>query len=195
MGCSVNDYLVVNILEIFAVFFACLVVCLRNCIKSVLSLIACFVFTACVWVNLNAEFLAVVLVLVYVGAVLVLFVFVVMLIDTTQENVSMIVQFFVLVFSIGVILLCLYKFLNISLLDWFNVIINERVCYCKNTIEVIGLFLYATRLLPIVLAGILLLVGIVAAVGLVYRGNQDRKTQSVERQVSTVPSVKLIKDL
>jgi NADH-quinone oxidoreductase subunit J len=191
----VGESLLVNILESCAVFFACLVVCLRNCVKSVLSLIACFVFTACVWVNLNAEFLAVVLVLVYVGAVLVLFVFVVMLVDTTQDNVPMAVQFSIVIFFTGIILLGLYKFLNISLLDWFNVIINEKMCYCKNTIEIIGLFLYATRLLPIVLAGILLLTGIIAAVGLVYRGNQDRKTQSVGHQVSAVSGVKLIKDL
>lgn len=190
-----EESLLINILESFAVFFACLVVCLRSCVKSVLSLIACFVFTACVWVNLNAEFLAVVLVLVYVGAVLVLFVFVVMLVDTTQENTSMVVRFSLVIFSIGIVLLGLHKFFNISLLDWFSIIINERMCYCKNTIEIIGLYLYATRLLPIVLAGILLLTGIVAAVGLVYRGKQDRKTQSVGRQVSAVSSVKLIKDL
>ncbi len=61
-----------------------MVVFLRNTVKSVLFLILTFISTACLWLLLEAEFLAVTLILVYVGAVIVLFLFVIMMID--QED-------------------------------------------------------------------------------------------------------------
>ena len=63
------------------VFAAAMVVSIRNPVKSALFLVLAFFSAACLWITLEAEFLAIVLVLVYVGAVMVLFLFVVMMLD------------------------------------------------------------------------------------------------------------------
>src|SRR5438105_1990861 len=68
-----------------SIFSSILVVLSKNTVKSVLFLILTFVSTACLWLLLEAEFLAITLILVYVGAVIVLFLFVVMMIDQEFE--------------------------------------------------------------------------------------------------------------
>ena len=62
------------------------VIIVRNPVHSALSLVLCFVTSAAIWLLIEAEFLAVVLVLVYVGAVMVLFLFVVMMLDINTEE-------------------------------------------------------------------------------------------------------------
>src|SRR5947209_14502755 len=62
------------------------VITARNPVYSALALVMCFISSAAIWLLLEAEFLAVVLVLVYVGAVMVLFLFVVMMIDVYLEE-------------------------------------------------------------------------------------------------------------
>ena len=74
-----------SILAGIAIFSSIMVVLSKNTVKSVLFLILSFVSTACLWLFVDAEFLAVTLVLVYVGAVIVLFLFVVMMIDQEFE--------------------------------------------------------------------------------------------------------------
>jgi NADH-quinone oxidoreductase subunit J len=71
---------------IVAVAGALMVISLRNTVHSVLSLVLTFFSVACLWLLLQAEFLGIVLVLVYVGAVMVLFLFVVMMLDIDQER-------------------------------------------------------------------------------------------------------------
>ena len=63
------------------IFAAAMVVTIRNPVKAALFLVLAFFSAACVWLTLEAEFLAIVLVLVYVGAVMVLFLFVVMMLE------------------------------------------------------------------------------------------------------------------
>src|SRR6186713_2441919 len=70
----------------FLVLAALGVIVSRNPVHSALSLVVCFVTSAAIWLLIEAEFLAVVLVLVYVGAVMVLFLFVVMMLDINTES-------------------------------------------------------------------------------------------------------------
>ncbi|MFZ0486480.1 MAG: NADH-quinone oxidoreductase subunit J, partial [Arenicellales bacterium] len=69
------------VFSLVLVFAATMVITMRNPVKSALFLVLAFFSAACVWMTLEAEFLAIVLVLVYVGAVMVLFLFVVMMLD------------------------------------------------------------------------------------------------------------------
>src|SRR3954451_12293586 len=71
----------------FLVLAALGVITSRNPVYSALSLVVCFITSAAIWLLIEAEFLAVVLILVYVGAVMVLFLFVVMMLDINVEEV------------------------------------------------------------------------------------------------------------
>lgn len=190
-----QDSLVFYVFSGLAVLSACLVVCARSCVKSVLALIFCFVMTACTWLSMNAEFLAVVLILVYVGAVLVLFLFVVMMIDVGKEKSSLAVSFIVSAFVICLVLYVSQSIFNVDVSSWFGVTLGERLPYEQNTVEIVGLYLYISRLFSIIVVGILLLVGIVVAVGLTFRGPQNRKVQDIGKQVAAEINVKLLKKL
>lgn len=180
-----------------SLLFACFVVCLRNTVKAVLSLILCFFFTACLWLLLNAEFLAIVLILVYVGAVLVLFLFVVMMIDVTTEDLNYTTYRFYAVFVCVVLFFFIsYNFLNFNCLVLFTRIdsdIKFLNILCDTKVSNLGVLLYTSRLFVFELAGILLLVGIVSAIVLSFRGVQkDRKIQNVFKQITKNSNVSYI---
>jgi NADH-quinone oxidoreductase subunit J len=92
------------------IFYACstlliasalMVISSKNSVRSVMFLILCFFYAACLWMLLEAEFLAILLVLVYVGAVMVLFLFVVMMIDIDYSELK---QSFTRYLPIGLII-------------------------------------------------------------------------------------------
>src|SRR5215469_17002622 len=72
--------------SIVTVAAALSVITLRNSVQAVLALVLTFFSTACIWMLAEAEFLAIALIVVYVGAVMVLFLFVVMMLDINQEH-------------------------------------------------------------------------------------------------------------
>ena len=161
------------------------VVMLKNPIKSVLSLILTFFLTAMLWLLLKAEFLAILLVIIYVGAVLVLFLFAIMLLDfdllyTKSKYIKFwllfVFLFFVLFFSI------LYL---ISLSVGNNEILTEKAVskfVFVSDVKLLGNLLYSTFLIEFELAGFLLLVGIIVAITLIFTGEKRRKTQSMSEQ-------------
>ena len=85
----------------FALIFSALrVITVNNPVKAAIYLVFCFFFSAILWLLLNAEFLSIILILVYVGAVMVLFLFVVMMLDI---NLAKIQEGFVNYFPVGLI--------------------------------------------------------------------------------------------
>lgn len=179
-----------------SIFSSILVVLSKNTVKSVLFLILSFVATACLWILLEAEFLAVTLVLVYVGAVIVLFLFVVMMIDQEFEikNVSISKYSIIIIFtSLGLLTLLL------SLMNPYtygaDISIPEIHGGISN-VKMLGNLLYKKYLLEFELAGLLLLVGMVAAIAVSFRGKQDRLSQDISEQINTTSSnrLKLIKE-
>ena len=161
---------------------ACCVVCLTNCVYSVFSLIFCFLCTACLWLFLNAEFFAIVLVLVYVGAVLVLFLFVVMLVDV-QENITydFFLKFLYMFLLFVLFFLILYYFFNINYFSYLKINEYLKIMFYEYDprIEVLGVFLCVSRLFEFILIGILFLVGIIITITLILKDNQNIKKQSV----------------
>ncbi len=162
------------------------VIASRNAVYSALALVLCFVTSAAIWLLIQAEFLAVVLVLVYVGAVMVLFLFVVMMLDVNIEELregfvryawlGWLTAAAVIVEIVGVIWA---KGLGV---DISKVPVNVAAD-ASNTRE-LGMVLYTKYLYPFELAAVLLLVAIVAAIALTMRRRPGLKVQDIGKQVA-----------
>jgi NADH-quinone oxidoreductase subunit J len=163
------------------------VITARNPVYSALALVLCFITSAAIWLLIEAEFLAVVLVLVYVGAVMVLFLFVVMMLDI---NLAELRKGFTRFAWLGV-LVALAVTAEIAGVVWARGGLGldasrgpapEPAGY-SNTLE-LGSVLYTRYAYPLELAAVLLLVAIVAAISLTMRRRAGLKHQDVSRQVA-----------
>ena len=168
------------------VFAALRVITARNPVHSALFLVLTFVSTACIWMLLKAEFLAIVLVLVYVGAVMVLFLFVVMMLDINLDIVrqgfwrSLPVALFVgvlIVLELAAVLIL--NFGGISAAD-----APALPADYSNT-EALGALLYTDYVLAFEVAAVILLVAIVAAIALTLRRRKDVRYTDLSAAVRT----------
>jgi len=168
------------------VLSAGMVVTVRNPVHSALFLVMAFFASAALWILLEAEFLAITLVLVYVGAVMVLFLFVVMMLDI---NIVAMRQGFARYLPIGVIVAVLLVAVMVTAvggehfgLEKWSTPAAHGVDY-SNTKE-LGRLLYTEYLYPFEIAAMLLLVAIVAAIALTLRRRPGTRIQSVDQQVA-----------
>jgi NADH-quinone oxidoreductase subunit J len=163
------------------------VISARNPVYSALALVMCFITSAAIWLLIEAEFLAVVLVLVYVGAVMVLFLFVVMMLDV---NLAELRQGFTRFAWLGW-LTALAVIVEIVGVVWARGGLGidagrgatPTAATYSNTLE-LGRVLYTRYAYPFELAAMLLLVAIVAAIALTMRRRPGLKKQDVSRQVA-----------
>ncbi len=159
----------------------------RNPVYSALALVLCFVSSAAIWLLLQAEFLAVVLVLVYVGAVMVLFLFVVMMLDINIEKLR---EGFTRFAWLGW-LTALAVIFEIVGVVWVRGGLGidaskgaaDLPANYSNTLE-LGQVLYTKYVYPFELAAVLLLVAIVAAIALTMRKRPGHKVQDISKQVA-----------
>lgn len=160
------------------------VVTVRNSVQAVLCLVLTFFSAAVLWMLLEAEFLAVALVLVYVGAVMVLFLFVVMMLDvdfaSLKQGFTRYVPLGVLV-AIG-LLIGLYWVLRGEVFGLEAMPEPAKHGAEHSNIEVLGRLLYTDYFYAFEIAGVILLVAIVAAISLTFRGRRERRGQSVPTQ-------------
>ena len=167
-------------------FAALKVITSRNPVHSALYLVLCFFQASAIWILLQAEFLAISLILVYVGAVMVLFLFVVMMLDINIEAMRQgFWSHFPLAASIGALLALE---LASVLLGGFRLTqppaataLPDGVQY-SNTKD-LGVVLYTEYLYPLEIAAVILLVAIVAAIALTLRERKDSKAQNPSDQV------------
>ena len=162
------------------------VITARNPVHSVLFLVLCFFNAAILWLLIEAEFLAIVLVLVYVGAVMVLFLFVVMMLDINIEKLR---EGFARHAPLGG-LIALIVVIELYYVLWVKragVDVTGGVAPLpegySNT-EAIGAVLYTDYVYPFQLAAVVLLIAIVAAIALTMRRRPGLKTQDVSKQVA-----------
>ncbi len=171
--------------SILAIVSAMMVVTSKNSVKAVLFLVFSFFCTAGIWMLLEAEFLAIVLVLVYVGAVMVLFLFVVMMLDIEAAKLrgSFIKHwpFGILVAGILFALLLMTVGKNHFGVEWIAIPSPKAVDY--SNVKVLGTLLYSEYLLPFEIAGLILLVAMIAAIGLTFRGTRATKSQKSSMQI------------
>jgi NADH-quinone oxidoreductase subunit J len=159
------------------------VITARNPVHAALHLILAFFTCGGIWSLLQAEFLAIAIILVYVGAVMVLFLFVVMMLDINLDRVR---QGFwnylplgamlgvLMVVEMGVVLGS--KYLQVPALD---VIAPAGVSNTKS----IGALMFSDYVYPFELASVVLLVGMIAAIVLTYRGPKKTKYTNPNQQV------------
>ncbi|MBI2379661.1 MAG: NADH-quinone oxidoreductase subunit J [Gammaproteobacteria bacterium] len=165
---------------------ASLVVTTRNSVRATLFLVLCFVCSAILWMLLEAEFLAISLVLVYVGAVMVLFLFVVMMLDVDYAALkSGFVRFLPLALVVaGLVFAAIYSIVSSVHfgLEAYATPAAHPAEY--SNIKELGMLIYTDYFYPFELAAVLLLVAIVAAISLTFRGSRERKVQKPEWQVA-----------
>lgn len=159
------------------------VVTVGNPVYAVLFLVLSFFSAACIWLLLQAEFLAIVLVLVYVGAVMVLFLFVVMMLDIRSGLAKQPVSRFLPVGLLVAFAMALQMFLVIWTrgLETVGMPTPQPEGY-SHTRE-LGLLLYTDYLFAFEVAAVLLLVAIIAAIMLTHRRRTNTKQQDPSRQV------------
>jgi NADH-quinone oxidoreductase subunit J len=161
------------------------VVTARNSVHAVLHLVLAFFTSAALWMLMEAEFLAIALVLVYVGAVMVLFLFVVMMLDI---NTAPLREGFARYLPVG-ILIALLVIVEMALvfysgkgLEHADQAVRHAADY-SNTAE-LGNLLYTVYVYPFELAAVILLVAIVAAIALTHRRRPyETKYQTPSQQV------------
>jgi NADH-quinone oxidoreductase subunit J len=163
------------------------VITARNPVYSALALVLCFVTSAAIWLLIEAEFLAVVLVLVYVGAVMVLFLFVVMMLDIDLAELR---RGFTRFAWLGW-LTALAVIVEIVGVVWARGGLGIDASHggtptpadYSNTLE-LGRALYTRYAYPLELAAMVLLVAIIAAIALTHRHRVGLKYQDVDKQVA-----------
>jgi len=167
-----------------AVFAAVRVITARNPVHAALFLVLAFFSMAGIWILLEAEFLAITLVLVYVGAVMVLFLFVVMMLDVDLIQLR---EGFWRWFPFGVALALAMVGEMVWVLGGRQTaetganIVKHAADY-SNTKE-LGRLIYTEYAYPFELAAVLLLIAIVAAIALTLRQRRSAKRQDPSKQV------------
>ncbi|MDQ6955419.1 MAG: NADH-quinone oxidoreductase subunit J [Mariprofundaceae bacterium] len=162
------------------------VVLARNTMHSVMFLIFCFFNAAGLFFLLDAEFLGIILILIYVGAVMVLFMFVIMMLEVNQAKLK---EGFLQYLPIGgmIALILLIEFIAASGSGVFHTDAIAAVGHfgkdVNNTVE-IGKVLYTQYLLGFEIAAIILLVALVGSIVLTLRTRKDAKYQNISKQVN-----------
>jgi len=163
------------------VFAALRVVTARNPVHCALWLVLAFFTAAAHWLMLGAEFLAIVLVLVYVGAVMVLFLFVIMMLDVNFEHLRKGFRSYLPVgLTVGV--LVLVEMALVVLGGYVKPVVAPAAASADNT-RALGRILYTDYVYAFEIAAVILLVAIVAAIVLTHRTRKATKHQNPGEQV------------
>ena len=158
----------------------------RNTAKAALWLILTFFSAASLWLLLEAEFLAITLILIYVGAVMVLFMFVIKMLDTEKSTLrAQFTRYLPLgIFVSLVVIVQMALVLNAGPFDLESVAIPEQRGASYSNITAIAQQLYTIYVYPFELAAILLLIAIIAAITLVHRTQVNTKKQNITEQIN-----------
>jgi len=184
MDVKTGFFYVFSLVLLFAAFR---VITARNPVHAVLYLMLSFSQASAIWLLLKAEFLAITLVLVYLGAVMVLFLFVVMMLDIKIDSLK---QSFWKHFPLGATLGAIVVLeMSAVLLSGFKVsespkawLVLGQAQELSNTKE-LGKLLYTQYVYPIQVAAVILLVAMIAAIALTLRERKDSKAIDASLQV------------
>jgi NADH-quinone oxidoreductase subunit J len=163
------------------------VITARSTVHAALFLVLAFFSAACLWMLLRAEFLAITLVLVYVGAVMVLFLFVVMMLDINTDSFRE--GFWKHLPVAGLVGAVIAVQMALVLMRGFNVqppvlppAVAAKTAEMGNT-KLLGIEIYTDYLYPLQIAAVLLLVAIIAAIALTLRARKDSRHMDPGEQV------------
>lgn len=166
-------------------FAAFRVITARNPVHAVLYLMLAFSQASAIWLLLQAEFLAIVLVLVYLGAVMVLFLFVVMMLDVDMEGVRLgFWKHFPLAALVGVVIALEMAYV---LMGGFRetpvAAAAKSMAVDGSNTKALGILMYTEYLYPVQIAAVILVVAMIAAIALTLRQRKDTKFVHVQDQV------------
>ena len=187
---SILFYLVTSVI----IFSAVSLIFVNNTVHAALLLVLIFFNSAILWLLLKAEFLSIVLVLVYVGAVLVLFLFVIMLLDApVKKNISRKIY---LLFSITVSIIMFIELFIVIFYNNFSSIENTSTYSGVNNTYEIGMSLFTDHVLSFEITAFILLVAIIAAIAINTTGKKKVLRQNPSKQIlaNKGSRLKIIKD-
>jgi NADH-quinone oxidoreductase subunit J len=178
------------------IFSALRVITARNSVYAVLFLVLAFFTSAALWLLIEAEFLAITMILVYVGAVMVLFLFVVMMLDINVTSRESLIKYLPVGSAVATVIV-IEMVLMVTGTGYFDSdkyrLISNATGY-SNAKE-LGSILYTFYVYPFEIASIILLVAIIAAISLTLRRRLDTKSQNLHQQIQFLKNdrVQLIK--
>src|SRR5579884_1609556 len=158
------------------------VISVKNSVHAALLLVLCFFTSAALWLLMQAEFLAIALVLVYVGAVMVLFLFVVMMLDIKSEPIR---EGFIRYLPVGVLVaaVMLAEMLALMGIRGLTLPAPADPAAASGNTSWLGNALFSDFLLPFEVAAVILTVAVVAAIMLTLRRREGTRYQNPARQV------------
>jgi NADH-quinone oxidoreductase subunit J len=162
------------------------VILARNPVYSALLLVLCFFNSAVIWLLLDAEFLGIVLVLVYVGAVMVLFLFVVMMLDINLAELREgLAKYWPLAVAVaGFVVFAIINIIVVKNLGGMSVRTAPALAAGYSNTRELGTALFTRYAYPAQIAAVILLVASVAAIVLTLRRRQGGKPQNIALQVA-----------
>ena len=181
------------------IFGALMVITARNPVHSVLFLILCFFNASGLFILLGAEFVGMILAIVYVGAVAVLFLFVVMMLDVDFAGLRKgAMQYVPLGLIVGGLLLAEMGFLYYtwSFSEGAPLMLEaEMPADARSNTHALGEILYTQYVFPFQVSGLILLVAMIGAIALTLRHRTGVRKQNIGKQIGTTPSdaVELVK--
>lgn len=160
---------------------ACRVIVARSPVTAVMHLVLSFFTASMIWMLLKAEFLAILLVLVYVGAVMVLFLFVVMMLDIDSSKLR---QGFKTYLPLGVVVgaIMVGEMAFVLANAYWDTSVPQAPADFNNT-RAIGVAMYTEYIYAVEIAAVILLVGMVAAIALTLRRRSDVKVTRPSEQI------------
>jgi NADH-quinone oxidoreductase subunit J len=169
-----------------AILSGVMVIASKNPVHGALFLVMSFVSMSGLWMMLNAEFLALILVLVYVGAVMTLFLFVVMML---RVNVVSLREGFVHYFILGMLVVLMiigmiYMVVGPDRYGIAHMPVPAVPAEDYSNIADLGSVIYTKYAYPFEIAAVLLLTGIVAAITLTHGKGKQKKSQNIEKQIA-----------
>ncbi|HEV7915382.1 MAG TPA: NADH-quinone oxidoreductase subunit J [Albitalea sp.] len=165
-------------------FASFMVITARSPVYAALYLVLAFFSAACVWMLLRAEFLAISLVLVYVGAVMVLFLFVVMMLDINTDTLREgFWKHFPVALLVGVVIVLEMALVLMPGFDVRSAPLPDAASLRLGNSKLLGIEIYTKYLYPLQIAAVLLLVAIIAAIALTLRRRKDSKYIDPSEQV------------
>ena len=176
--------------SIIAIFSSLMVITSRSTVNSVFFLILDFISVGCLFIMVGAEFLGMILLIVYVGAVAVLFLFVVMMLNVSEQKQSWFIGkksthipsglfVSIVIFLELLVVVGGWKYKE-NIMTSSTLLINENI---SNT-HLIGSVMYTDYILYFQLSGIILLLSMIGAIVLTYRKRENIKRQSYINQIS-----------
>jgi len=174
---------------VFAAVLLCAalaMILVKNPVHSALLLVLCFFTSAAIWLLLEAEFLSIVLVLVYVGAVMVLFLFVVMMLDINVDTARRgLARYWPLAVAVaGFVVFAMINLIVVKHLGGIALKTAPPMPIGYSNTRVLGTALFTRYAYPAEVAAVVLLVASVAAIVLTLRQRTGHKPQDIARQVA-----------